>query len=814
MEFAGFRSALGMIARALLAFVIGTSVSSMTAIAGERKLAGLTGQVSDSAGAAVAGALVTLRRASVGYQEKVKTADDGTFAFNDLPAGAYVLTVTADGFAAARRDVAIASQDSAATAIVLEPGTFTEEVSVVASTIAGSPEQIDRIPGSVDVVDHAMLEAARVFNFSEVLRKVSGITVRDEEGFGLRPNIGIRGLNPTRSTKVLLLEDGLPFTYAPYGDNASYYHPPVERYEAIEVLKGSGQIAYGPTTVAGVINYLTPTPPSDPSGEVLLEGGSRDYFNGEVTFGDTVGRTGYLLSAMRKQGEGARENMRFGLTDINGKVVFTLNSKQTLAFKVNYYGEDSNVPYSGLRLDEYETDPRQNPFRNDYFYGDRAGGVLTHSVLLVRDALLTTSLYGSYFHRHWWRQSSNSNERPNDAADPNCGGMANLNTTCGNQGRLRAYAFWGVEPRLRLGHDLFGVRSELETGFRAHFEIQDRLQKNGDTPTARDGLVVEDNVRRVDAYSAFAQNRFLFGRFTLTPGVRVERIGYERINHLGVNPDGSKGVSGETALTEVIPGIGASFVVTDGTTVFGGVHRGFQPPRVEDIINNTTGGAVELDPESSWNTEVGVRSQIRSGLRLDATFFQMDYSNQVVPASIAGGVGTTFTNGGETLHRGVEMTSRVDTGTLLGTPHNVYVRAAYTYVGVARFEGTRFSSVAGYGDVSVSGNRLPYSPKHLLNFMVGYSHPCGVHALVESVHVSDQFTDDLNTIKPSADAQRGLIPAYTIWNATLNFKPEQLPTTFFVTVKNLLDDTFVVDRSRGAIPSTPRLMQAGVSFKF
>jgi Fe(3+) dicitrate transport protein len=114
------------------------------------------------------------------------------------------------------------------------------------------------------------------------LRKVAGIQVRDEEGFALRPNISIRGLNPTRSSKVLLLEDGIPLTYAPYGDNASYYHPPIDRFESIEVLKGSGQILYGPVTVGGVINYVTPNPPQRPSGHLTLTGGNRDYFNGHI----------------------------------------------------------------------------------------------------------------------------------------------------------------------------------------------------------------------------------------------------------------------------------------------------------------------------------------------------------------------------------------------------------------------------------------------------------------------------------------------------------------------------------------------------
>ena len=103
---------------------------------------------------------------------------------------------------------------------------------------------------------------ARAFNVDEALRKVPGITARSEEGFSQRPNIGVRGLNPTRSSKVLLLEDGLPLSYAPYGDNASYYHPPLDRFSEIEVVKGAGQIPYGPMTVGGVINYRTPPIPS------------------------------------------------------------------------------------------------------------------------------------------------------------------------------------------------------------------------------------------------------------------------------------------------------------------------------------------------------------------------------------------------------------------------------------------------------------------------------------------------------------------------------------------------------------------------
>ncbi|MEW5976266.1 MAG: TonB-dependent receptor [Acidobacteriota bacterium] len=782
-----------------------------SSLPGDSRESVISGRVLDPGGVGIPNSSVTLRRMTVGFERSTTTSQEGEFKFEDLVSGEYSLTVRAEGFSTVTRQISLASGERAAQSVALKIGPFTQDVTVTATRIAGTSETIKRIPGSVEIIDKETLAASHVFNFSEALRKVTGVSVRDEEGFGLRPNIGIRGLNPTRSSKILLLEDGVPLTYAPYGDNASYYHPPIERFESIEILKGSGQVLYGPVTVGGVVNYITPAPPPKPSGSLMLLGGNRDYFNGNINYGGTWGGTGALLNYTRKQGEGARENVRSGLNDVNLKVVQALGQRQTLTLKGNYYGEDSNVTYSGLREDEYRANPRGNPFRNDFFYGDRYGASVIHSYLLRNDVILNTTLYGSDFKRHWWRQSSNSAQRPNDSADPKCGGMANLYTTCGNEGRLRHYTHWGVEPRLRFGSRWRGVRNETDVGFRLHFENQDRQQQNGDTPTARSGVVVENNERKNQAYSAFIQNRFILGKLTITPGVRVERIFFERTNRLA---NAGQGVTGNTALTQLVPGLGIAYNLDSRNTVFAGVHRGFAPPRTEDIINNTTGGTIELDPELSWNYEVGMRSLARPGVQLETTFFRMDYENQIVPASLAGGVGALLTNGGQTLHQGFELSSRIDTGTLLQSAHNVYFRVAYTYIPIAEFRATRFSSISGFGNVSITGNRLPYAPKNLLNATLGYSHPRGLNVMLEAVSVERHFGDDLNTVQPTPDGQRGLIPGYTVWNATVNYQVESLKANLFVTVKNLADRLYIVDRARGILPSSPRLVQGGLTFRF
>jgi Fe(3+) dicitrate transport protein len=536
-------------------------------------------------------------------------------------------------------------------------------------------------------------------------------------------------------------------------------------------------------------------------------GGNRGYLNAHGSYGATLDRTGFLVDYMRKQGDGSRENLNFKLNDVNFKVVQGIGVGQTLTFRGNYYSEDSNVTYSGLRLDEYTADPRANPFRNDFFYADRYGASTTHAVALNGDLAVTTNLYWSSFRRHWWRQSSNSAQRPNDSADPLCGGMANLYTTCGNEGRLREYYAWGVEPRVSLHHRAFGVASEADFGVRAHFENQDRLQRNGDTPIARSGVLVESNVRTNAAYASFVQNRFLFGGWTITPGMRLEHVQYERTNRLA---NGGAGVTGETDLTRVIPGIGISHTTGEQVTVFAGAHRGFAPPRTEDIISNT-GGVVDLDPELSWNYETGFRSTIRPGVSVDATLFRMDYENQIVPASLAGGVGATLTNGGATLHQGLELRAQIDSAPISGSIHDVYLRLAYTYLPVAEFTGRRFSNISGFGNVSVTGNRLPYAPEQVASVGVGYARST-LDVRFEMVRTSDQFADDLNTVAPTADGQRGLIPGYTVWNATANFTVRR--TTLFLTVKNLFDELSIVDRTRGILPGSPRLVQAGVRLGF
>lgn len=153
-----------------------------------------------------------------------------------------------------------------------------------------------RVPGSVDIISNKTIQAIAPLNTSDVLRRIPGLNIVDEDGAGLRMNIGIRGLNPIRSSKVLVLEDGIPVTLNPYGEPQMYFSPIIDKMQEVEVLKGSGQLLFGPQTIGGVVNFITANPPAKLTNNIKLSAGGNGFFSSYISHGNTVGNVGYLVT--------------------------------------------------------------------------------------------------------------------------------------------------------------------------------------------------------------------------------------------------------------------------------------------------------------------------------------------------------------------------------------------------------------------------------------------------------------------------------------------------------------------------------------
>lgn len=683
-------------------------------------------------------------------------------------------------------------------AVFAQPIYAEEVLEVPRVDVIGNQGEWLASPSSATIVKQEELEASHVMTTNEALRKVPGLVLRDEEGFAMRPNIGIRGLNPTRSTKILLLEDGIPLAYAPYGDNASYYHPTIDRFASIEVLKGANQVKFGPQTMGGVINYITPNAPEKFGGHMGVTVGNRDYLNTKIN----VGGNGMLLDYTHKEGDGARDNTHSNVEDLNIKVTKGISENHALTLRANYFSEDSQVSYSGLTQAEYRNfGGDYNPFNHDDFEITRYGVSLTHDWQINADTLLTTNYYYSHFDRDWWRQQSNTTAS-NVASGTGCAAFANARISglrvsgddCqGVQGRLRTYETYGIEPRLSLSH----AWGQLELGAKAHFETQDRKQINGSSPTARTGSLSEKNRRETDAYSGFVSNRFDWGKLSVTPIMRYEHIENKRNNKL-------TGATGEASLHEWIPGLSLAYAADEVTTVYGGVHRGFAPPRTEDLISNA-GGAVDVDPERSTNWELGARTKPTAQSLLEVTAFYNDFDNLIAVGSVASNINLSQ---GKATFAGLELMGQhaFDNG--------LYTKLAYTWLPIAE-QDQAFRRVDTNAVIAGSGgdNRQPYAPKNTITAALGYKVGAW-DAQIEAVHVGEQFADFAETKTPTADGQRGELSSYTLYNAAVNYRYEPYKTTVFLTAKNLFDKEYIADRTRGILTGMPRLIQVGVRYDF
>lgn len=761
----------------------------------------ITGTVVDSqAGEVIVGANVYIEETMAGGT----TDRDGVFAIQRVPPGTVTVVASFIGYERERKTVTVASGETVSISFSLA----SKLLEVPAIELTGERiEQIQRIPGSAVVVSEAKLSSVSPASANEVFRLVPGITVRDEEGQGLRPNIGIRGLDPTRSRNVLVLEDGIPIALGPYGDPGLYYNPPIDRMRRIEIVKGSGSIMFGPQTVGGVINYITRQPPRQPTFSARVQGGSNHYYSGLFSYGGTWNNVGVDAMYLHKQGSGLRDNSDFDIRDLTTQWVFGLTPASRLGVKINLYDETSQSTYLGLTQAMFDANPHQNPALHDRMAVRRYAVSATHQQVLGNDLLLTTTVYANNAVRNWRRQDYDRDDRGRiyervlgDIAIP--GGALFMRNSTGN--RNREFTVYGMEPRLQVIHRWSGFPGELDLGARIHFEDMHILRINGTNPTALSGTITEDELRETQAVSGFVKNRLILHEgIDVTAGVRVERLHFTRIFRRGVVDGVLTDIhrKGTTRSTAVIPGVGLTYKPSDAVTLFTGLHRGFSPPRVQDAIDNDARSA-GLDAEKSWNYELGIRTTPLRWMYGEVTAYYLDFHNQIVPASAAGGIDTRFINAGETKHKGFEASGGIDLGLVSGYSSSLLI------------EGSVTLSDASFSSGPYRNNRLPHAPEYLYSVGVRYRRSSGFDIGITGFYSGDQFVDRANTVAGSADGEVGLIPAYHVWDLSANYELPWIDARVSGAVKNVFDNVYIASRApRGIFPGPFRQVNAGLRWE-
>ena len=691
------------------------------------------------------------------------------------------------------------------------------------------PDRLESVPGSYNLIDEKALNERRPFSIQEALVNVPGVNVVGENTFGLGVNIGIRGLNPRRTSRTLLMEDGMPLFLAPYGDPAAHYTTPIERLQRIEVVKGSGQILYGPQTVGGMINFVTRPVPNDGKvhGTASAMIGNNDFTSlyGSIGAGDERG--GLMIDALHKKGDGIRDNHDFEIQEYTAKGQLNLSDRHTLIAKASFFREDSHVSETGLGLVEYNENKYQAPTGdNDVFKHERTAFQLQHLFQINNQVKLTTQAYYAKSERASFRQINNPGENAGRSQLERCpagiGGNGNANLAladqCGGRWRPRDFEYWGIEPRLDIQHSLFGIESNAVLGFRYHTEDIDRKQYRGDDASfqslgfAKTSVPREDIKIEVEAKSYYAQNTFYAGDWTFTPGLRLEEMRFKTdVIRADGNPHNNPESKGTNSQSKLLPGFGLTWNGLERTTLFAGVHKGFAPPRPDrDLSAGAPNTAVlsNTKPEESTNWELGVRSNFFKGIAFESTLFHTVFDDIVVAGPLAG----TFINGGKSEQNGIEFGGRINFGQMFDSSHNFYIAGSYTNLFTAKFKKTNAAASI------VDGDRLPYAPKHLASLSFGYEHPVGFDARIGVDYVSRQEEDvSFRDGRGSANVLRGVtgdIPSYALINATVNYRPVGTNLTYFASAYNLGDREYLASRVDGMVAGRQRQVFAGIRYDF
>ena len=638
------------------------------------------------------------------------------------------------------------------------------------------------IPGAIDIISPEEMEMIQPASLQDALKTVPGVNARDEEGYGAIPNIGIRGLSPNRSTKVLILEDGAPIQPSLFLSNASYYSPPVERISSIEVLKGATGLRYGPNTIGGVINYQSKTPLKD--GIVKGKLGSHGYRLLELEAGTSSEQKsmGGGINLITSEANGFRNN-GYRMNDILVKGGMAIGQSQWLGLKLTRYENEINTSYVGLRPDEFIHTPTKNPAPDDQFLSNRTSFDINHELEIDTSTKLKTLMYWSQLERNFWRRDVASKTRQGTSF-VDCGGTAYCVT-----GRNRNFDMLGIDSRLFTNYQAFGIQNESEIGVRLHSEtMSNKTERSNAGPRARTGVITGNENNDAKAVALYLQNRFLFtDQFAVTPGVRVESYRQNRKNEMN-------GVQGQANNTELVPGIGATWQLAPELQLYSSVYKGFAPAMISAAISGD-GVDQKLDAERSMNIEFGFRGQAQKWT-YEGAAFRMDFSNQIVNQALSGGISKT--NGGQSLHQGAEGAL----GYAITSAWSVLANA--TYIPVAEFKG---------GALGPIGNRIPYTPKLTGNLGLNYSKD-GLKSFLNAYHVSSQYADSANTVQESNDGTKGLIPSFTTLNWSVVYSPQK-DLKLFGVVRNLFDKKFISGRSPdGIFPGAERNFEIGLAYQF
>ena len=679
-------------------------------------------------------------------------------------------------------------------------------------TVIGSHAAINDIPGSATFISDEELQKFEYTDISRVLSSVPGVYVQEEDGYGLRPNIGMRGTGTGRNDKIAVMEDGVLVAPAPYSAPAAYYFPTAGRMQSIEVLKGAASVKYGPRTTGGVLNLVSRGLPTEgATGLVNAELGSDGFYKGHAYFGKKKNNAAGLIEVFSYGADGFKElpvgsdNTGFEKNDLLLKFGFDFgeNEAHNLEMKIKYSDERSDETYMGLTDADYKASPyrRYAASQEDEMNTQHNAYQLNYAYRFGDGYEFLASAYLNDFHRNWYKASkvgvSDLENYSDFEANPTSEGIEGIAVKANN----RNYQAKGIQSELHIpaGNHYITVGMRYHEDEMDRFQWQDEYTLNQDlsmTLTSQGAPGSDSN--RFDSAKAttlFVQDQWTLDSLVISAGLRYEDITISREEWSKSDPKRANGLTKDISNdTEIlVPSLGATYTVNDNLTLLAGIQQGYAP---------AAPGNADQQEEESLNIELGGRYDY-AGFNGEVIYFNSDYDNMHGNCTAAIGcsddnIGDQY-NYGEVSVEGFELSA----GRTFATNNAAFpVRLTYTYTD-STFENDFDSGL--WGQVN-KGDAMPYVPENQVALSFGAEFSSLVFD-TQMRYVSDSHAN----LSPTG---LNAIDSRVVWDLAAKYLIDDSQKVY-LTVDNLFDKTYIANRANGGIqPGKPRTIQMGYSYAF
>ncbi|WP_370216124.1 TonB-dependent receptor family protein [Thalassolituus sp.] len=687
--------------------------------------------------------------------------------------------------------------------------------------VIGSTEDVSSVPGSGLALNIEQLERYDHIDLHQIMAVVPGVYTREEDGFGLRPNIGIRGAAAERSQKITIMEDGVLITPAPYSAPAAYYVPNVSRMNSIEVLKGPSAIRQGPQTVAGAINFVTRPVPDDRVAVVDVSAGTDNFYKAQASYGDRIGETGFIVDIAQLGSDGFKDldtggDTGFVRSEVNLKIQqnFDTRRKQQLTLKLGWADEDADETYLGLSDEDFkaDSDRRYAASQLARFQSDHLTVHVNHGIQLSENLKINTKAYWHEFNREWNKLDGfiDGPSLKTVLASPNLFQGQYLLLTGDRNSELidsdildvtnndRSYNSMGLQVNISYAFDTGSLIHDLDAGIRYHYDEVDRNHRLRGY-FMDDRLMVSDGVQRgskvlnhqeTDAFSFYIADVITYRDLEITVGARYEDIEGERLDKL-------TGIKRDSDQDNTSFGIGALWHFNDNVSLLAGVYEGFSP---------ASPGSLSVEPEETVNYEYGARYEGPLG-RFELIGFFSDYDNLIGRCRVSDAdcnPGDEF-NGGSIEIAGAEFSGAK--AFTLKDGLDLELSFNYTYTESA-FQESFLSGFSQWGLVN-RGDELPYLPEHMGRVQLG------LIAAEWQIYASVRSQSEMREEPGRGDIDSGLhAEDYSVVDISATVQVNE-NWEVQVLLQNALDEEAIVShRPFGARPNKPFTAIGRVKYSF